>query len=157
MDVEKPIERLLWSIAFPGFGQLLNGRFLKGLVFLVLEFIVNVQAHFNDIIIYSFNGEIDKAISHANYQWLLFYPCLYFYSMWDAFKDAGGGKGKFSFLPIVFTAYSVTVGCIYSTNFRVFGVLLGPVWLPIISVIPGLLIGNILRILLSRGIKEAAE
>lgn len=65
----------------------------------------------------------------------MFYPCLYLFAMRDAFKDAGGGKDSFSFLPFVFSVYFVTVGCIYSSNF-LFGVLLGPVWLPIICVIP---------------------
>lgn len=141
----KSKEALLWSIAFPGFGQFLNGKPLKGIVFMFLEFLVNVQANFNEIIILSFHGEIEKAIVHADYQWLMFYPCLYFFAMWDAFKDAGGGKEKYSFLPFVFSAYFVTVGCIYSCNLRVFGVLFGPVWLPILFVIPGLAVGLLIK------------
>jgi hypothetical protein len=147
--VDKQIEALLWSIAFPGFGQFLNGKLIKGIVFLVLEFLINVQAHFNEIIIYSFQGEIEKAIVQANYQWLMFYPCVYFFSMWDAWKDAGG-KGRYSFLPFVFAAYFVTIGCIYSSKFQLFGVLLGPVWLPMLSVIPGLALGIILRTIITK-------
>jgi hypothetical protein len=71
----------------------------------VLEFLINVQAHFNEIIIYSFQGEIENAIVQANYQWLMFYPCVYFFSMWDAWKDAGGGKAKYSFFPFLFCGY----------------------------------------------------
>jgi len=37
------------------------------------------------------------------------------------------------------------VGCIYSSNFKLFGVLLGPVWLPMLCVIPGLALGLIIR------------
>ncbi|MBH9966080.1 hypothetical protein [[Bacillus] enclensis] len=137
-------ETLLWSIALPGFGQFLNGKPLKGIVFVVLEFLINVQGNFNEIIILSFHGNIEQAIRQTDYQWLMFYPCLYFFAMWDAWKDAGGGRERHSFLPFVFAAYFVTVGCIYSTDFRLFGVLLGPVWLPILSVIPGLAVGVIL-------------
>lgn len=139
------IEKLLWSIALPGFGQFLNGKVIKGIVFVILEFLVNVQANFNVIIIASFQGDIQNAIVHADYQWLMFYPCLYFYAMWDAYKDAGGGKEKYSFLPFVFSAYFVTVGCIYSSSFLLFGVLLGPVWLPMLCVIPGLVVGIIIK------------
>lgn len=139
------IEKLLWSIAFPGFGQFLNGKVIKGIIFVILEFWVNVKANFNVVIISSFQGDIQKAILQADYQWLMFYPCLYFYAMWDAFKDAGGGKERYSFLPFVFSAYFVTVGCIYSSNFPLFGVLLGPVWLPMLCVIPGLVVGIILK------------
>ncbi|MBT2724200.1 hypothetical protein [Bacillus sp. ISL-46] len=138
-------EALLWSIALPGFGQFLNGKPIKGIVFVFLEFLINVQGNFNTIIISSFQGDIKKAIEQAEYQWLMFYPCLYFFAMWDAFKDAGGGKEKYSYLPFVFSAYFVTVGCIYSSNLTIFGVLVGPVWLPILFVIPGLVVGLILK------------
>ncbi|MEH7276072.1 hypothetical protein [Neobacillus vireti] len=134
----------MWSIALPGFGQDLNGKLFKGTVFIFLEFLINVQSNFNEVIILSFHGEIEKAIAHADYQWLMFYPCLYFFAMWDAFKDAGGGKEKNSFLPFVFSAYFVTVGCIYSSNLRIFGILFGPVWLPMLFVIPGLAVGFII-------------
>ncbi|MDT3766308.1 hypothetical protein [Priestia filamentosa] len=137
-------EALLWSIALPGFGQFLNGKHIKGIVFVFLEFLINVKGHFNIIIISSFQGDIKEAIEQADYQWLLFYPCLYFFAMWDACKDAGGGKGKYSFLPFVFCAYFVTVGCIYSSHFRLFGLLLGPVWLPILFVVPGIVTGVLL-------------
>ena len=147
-------EALLWSIALPGFGQLLNGKLFKGTVLLILEFFVNVQANFNEVIISSFQGDIEKAIVQANYQWLMFYPCLYFFAMWDAWKDAGGGKERHSFLPFVFAAYFVTVGCIYSSNFQPFGVFLGPVWLPMLCVIPGLAVGIILRTIIMKRYKR---
>jgi hypothetical protein len=140
-----PFEKLMWSIALPGFGQYLNRKYFKGTVLLILEFLINVQANFNQVILLSFHGEIGEAIKHAEYQWLMFYPCLYFFSMWDAVKDAGGGKDPYSFLPYVFAAFFVTVGLIFSSNLMIFGVLLGPVWLPILFVFPGIIIGFITR------------
>ncbi|MGN7299467.1 hypothetical protein [Ferdinandcohnia sp. SAFN-114] len=138
-------EKLMWSIALPGFGQYLNGKYFKGTVLLVLEFLINVQGNFNQVILLSFRGEIGDAIKYAEYQWLMFYPCLYFFSMWDAVKDAGGGKDPYSFLPYVFAAFFVTVGLIFSSNLTIFGVLFGPVWLPILFVFPGVIIGVIIR------------
>ena len=139
------IEKLMWSIALPGFGQFLNGKYFKGTVLLVLEFLINVQANFNQVIFLSFHGEIIDAIKHTDYQWLMFYPCLYFFSIWDAVKDAGGDNDPYSFLQYVFTAFFVTVGLIYSSNLRIFGLLLGPVWLPILFVFPGVIIGGIIK------------
>ncbi|MDP4107138.1 MAG: hypothetical protein Q8935_19560 [Bacillota bacterium] len=144
-----PFEKLLWSIALPGFGQYLNGQYFKGTIFLILEFLINVQANFNQVILLSFHGKIDDAIKHTDYQWLMFYPCLYFFSMWDAVKDARGGKDPCSFLPYVFAAFLVTVGLIFSSNLRIFGVLLGPVWLPMLFVFPGILIGFIIKNIIS--------
>lgn len=143
-------EKLFWSIALPGFGQILNGEFLKGFLFIALEFLVNVQSNLNGVILLSFHGEIEKAIQQTNYGWLMFYPCLYFFAMWDAYKDAGGGKKPYSFLPFVFSAYFMTVGTIYSSKLTLFGVLFGPIWLPMLSVIPGLLVGLLIKLLLLR-------
>lgn len=137
--MEKPKEILLWSIALPGFGQLLNRKYIKGILLVLLEFLVNVKGNINWVILLSFQGEIDLAIGHANYQWLMFYPCLYFFAMWDAYRDAGGGKKPYSFLPFVFSAYFMTVGVIYSSK------LLGPIWLPILSILPGLLVGLLIQ------------
>jgi hypothetical protein len=136
----KPSEMLLWSIALPGFGQILNGRFFKGVVLIALEFLINVKANLNSAIISSFHLEIEKAIEQTDYLWLMFYPCVYMFAVWDAYKDAGGG-GSYGFLPPVFAAYFGTIGVIYSPLF------LGPVWLPILLMIVGALIGLLLRML----------
>lgn len=141
----KAKEILLWSIAFPGFGHILNRKYIIGILLIFLEILINVQGHLNTIIVSSFQGNIDLAIEQTNYQWLMFYPCLYFFAMWDAFKDAGGGKSPFSFLPFVFAAYFMTLGVVYSSKFMLFGTLLGPVWLPILSVLPGLLVGFLIK------------
>jgi hypothetical protein len=138
-------EKLIWSIALPGFGQYLNGKYFKGTVFLILEFLINIQSNFNKVILISFQGDIDNVVKYTNYQWLMFYPCLYFFSMWDAVKDAGGGKDPDSYLPYAFAAFFVTVGLIFSSNLTIFGVLFGPVLLPILFVFPGILIGFLIK------------
>ncbi|WP_010529582.1 hypothetical protein [Lentibacillus jeotgali] len=143
------LEALLWSIALPGFGQLLNHKYLKGLLLITLEFIVNIYGNFNAIIILSFNGEIQEAINQTNYGWLMFYPCLYFFAMWDAYKDAEGKSKPYAFVPFVFSAYFVTVGLIFSKSFTIFGQLIGPMWLPMLGGLPvGLIVGGIIRWLL---------
>jgi hypothetical protein len=114
MSKSKHIEVLFWSIAFPKFEQFLNGKFLKGVTFLILEFLINSQSNLNTIIISSFQGQIEKAIGETNFQWLMFYPCVYLFSMWDAYRDAGGSTEPYSFLPFVFSAYFGTVGVVYS-------------------------------------------
>ena len=146
---KNPLEKLLWSIALPGFGQLLNGKYTKGILLIFLEFLVNVQGNFNRVILLSFHGEIEKAIQQTNYGWLMFYPCLYFFAMWDAYKDAGGGKKPYSFLPFVFGAYFVTIGLIFSNTLKIMGILFGPIWLPILSVVPGIVIGLLLKKLIN--------
>ena len=147
-------EMILWSIALPGFAQLLNKRYIKGILFILLEIIINVMANFNEIIVLSFLGEIELAIERTNYQWLMFYPCLYFFAMWDAYKDAGGAKNRYTSVPFAFAAYFVTVGLIFSSELRLFGVLLGPMWLPISFVPIGVGIGFLIKWLLIRFSKQ---
>lgn len=152
----RKLEVLLWSIALPGFGQLLNEKYIKGVLLIGLEFLINVMGNFNTIIVLSFNFKIEEAIAETNYLWLMFYPCVYFFSIWDAYKDAGGGKDKpFAYLPFVFSAYFVTTGLIFSPEFTLLGYLIGPMWLPMLFLPIGLGIGAIIRrILLKIYVKE---
>jgi hypothetical protein len=150
---ENAIEKLLWSIALPGFGQLLNGNYIKGILLISLELIVNVQSNFNKVILLSFNGNIQEAVVKADYQWLMFYPCLYFFAAWDAYKDAKGTQIDYSYFPYVFAAYFVTVGLIYSSSFKIFGWILGPVFFPILCVIPGVFVGLLIQNILKFVIK----
>src|SRR5690554_6830729 len=106
----KPLEALLWSIALPGLGQLLNKQYLKAILLIILEIMINMGARLNLAIMYSFKGDIHSAISQTNYQWLMFYPCVYMFGIWDAYKDAGGGQAPHATLPFVFCAFMGTVG-----------------------------------------------
>ncbi|HEX7064703.1 MAG TPA: hypothetical protein VF199_06515 [Bacillales bacterium] len=139
------MEKLFWSIALPGFGQLLNGQLFKGFVLIALEFLVNVKAHFNMAILLSFHGDTQSAAATVDYGWLMFYPCLYFFAMWDAFRNSGRQMASYTFLPFAFSAFFVTVGLIYSNTFRIAGTLLGPVWFPMLCVLPGVGVGLMLR------------
>lgn len=142
------LELLLWGIAFPGFGQLLNGRYAKGLLFIILELVINVNSNFNRIIMYSFNGDTRLAAETADYGWLMFYPCIYFFAIWDAYKEGAGENTSFAYLPFVSSAYFVTLGIIFSENFTLFSLYPGPVLLPLLFLIPGLIIGSGVRALL---------
>jgi len=152
MKKTNQLESVLWSIALPGFSQILNGKFLKGLLFISLEFLINIQSNFNEVIMLSFHGHIQSAVDRTNYQWLMFYPCLYMFAMWDAYKDAGGGK-KSSFLPFVLSAYFITVGLIYSPTLRIMGILFGPVWLPMLFLIIGLFISTFFKTIFQKTIR----
>ncbi|NYE04526.1 hypothetical protein F4694_001270 [Bacillus niacini] len=50
------LESVLLSIALPGLSQVLNGKFLKGLLFISLKFLINIQSNFNEVIILSFRS-----------------------------------------------------------------------------------------------------
>ncbi|MDY0395570.1 hypothetical protein ACFSMW_18550 [Virgibacillus halophilus] len=146
----KRLEAILWSIAFPGFGQFLNKKYIKGIVFIALEFMINVKGHLNQVIIYGFHGQTHQSMTEANYLWLMFYPCVYFFAIWDAYRDAGGGEKPFAYLPFVSGAYWMTLGVVFSTTFSFGDVFIGPVWLAIIFVPIGLFFGILTRWIILR-------
>lgn len=139
------LEVLLWSIALPGFGQLLNRKYIKGILLVILEFAINILGNLNTAIVLSFRGQIQEAIHQTNYLWFMFYPCLYFFAIWDAYKDAGGSQTPFAYLPFATSAYIVTLGVIFSPVLKVFGYYIGPVWLSIISIPIGMVVGFLLK------------
>jgi hypothetical protein len=148
------LEAVLWNIAFPGFSQLLMGQYIKGILFVALEVMINAFSHFNLGIMYSFLGEIDQADAVINYQWLMFYPCVYMFSMWDGYRSAMPANEKYSFLPFVFGAYFVTVGLMVSPKVTILQIHPGPVFLPMLFLIPGLLIGFLIKFLMSLHVKK---
>jgi hypothetical protein len=149
------LEKALWSIAIPGFGQFLNKKYFKGIVLVVLEFLINVKAKVNTLIVLSFLGQTQQAMEVANYQWLMFYPCVYLFSIWDAYRDGSKEESPLLFLPFAIAAYIETVGVIYSRVFRINGVLLGPIFLPMICIFVGLGIGFIIRYVCLRSIVKS--
>ncbi|MFC0558128.1 hypothetical protein [Halalkalibacter alkalisediminis] len=150
MKRERKVEAIFWSIAFPGFGQFLNKKYAKGFLFIILEFVVNVQARLNAAIIPSFYGLGEVANETVDYQWIMFYPCIYLFSMYDAYRDAGGKDVPYSAIPFAISAYTGTIGVIYSHTFAISGHILGVIWSPILFLICGYLIGMIIRVFIIR-------
>lgn len=75
-----------WSAAFPGFGHLLLSKYLRGLVLLLWEVVINIKAHVNLAMVYSFQGEINLAKEVLDTQWLLIYIPVYIFSIWDSYR-----------------------------------------------------------------------
>src|SRR5690625_3854645 len=75
-----------WSAAFPGFGHLLLSKYIRGFVLFIWEVIVNVNAKINLAIIYSFQSEIDMAVSVLEPGWALVYLPVYFFAIWDSHR-----------------------------------------------------------------------
>lgn len=79
---------MLWSVCIPGFGQFYNRDYVIGLLLFIIEIVVNVNSKLNLAILYSFTGQTSLAVEVVDYQWVLFYPCLYAYSLWQAYNKA---------------------------------------------------------------------
>jgi len=143
-----PIEVVLWSIALPGFGQILNGRILKGFLFIFLEFIININSNLNLNIKYSFIGDFEKAVNVTDDAWALFYPCVFVFAAFDSYIDAlkiiGEEPPPYISVPFVTSAYVATIGTIYGDSKALYQEI-PPIFIPIIATIIGFIIGIIIR------------
>jgi hypothetical protein len=77
-----------WSCAFPGFGHLLLSKYLRGFVLFIWEVVINLQAHVNLAMIYSFQGKIEMAKEVLNTRWLLIYIPVYIFAIWDSYRTS---------------------------------------------------------------------
>jgi hypothetical protein len=75
-----------WSAAFPGFGHMLLSKYLRGYVLFIWEVLVNLKAHVNLAMIYSFEGNIELAKEVLDTNWLLMYIPVYLFGIWDSYR-----------------------------------------------------------------------
>jgi len=84
----------LFSIFLPGCGQIFNGHVLRGILFLLIECVINVAGRINAAIHADFMGRHQEALAIVNYDYMLFYPPFYVYVTWDAVYHARPGLRK---------------------------------------------------------------
>lgn len=75
-----------WSAALPGFGHLYLGLYVKGLIFMSGEILINLKANLNLSIYYTFIGDFDKATSVFNELWGLFYIAVWVFAIYDSYR-----------------------------------------------------------------------
>lgn len=75
-----------FSFSFPGFGNLLQGRYLKAFTLIGWEVFINTHAHINLGIMYSLIGQFEKAKNVLDEHWLILYVGIYIYAIWDSYR-----------------------------------------------------------------------
>lgn len=86
LHLRNPWVTAWWSAAFPGFGHIILGSYVKGFLLVVWELLINVEAKLNLCILYSFNGQYDKAHQIVDTRWLLLYAPVYVFAIWDSYR-----------------------------------------------------------------------
>lgn len=87
LDRSNPWMAAAWSALLPGFGHMYNMKSVKGLIILGWFLAIINFSHVNDSIILTFTGKCLKAREIVNYQWLMFFPSIYIFSIWDSYND----------------------------------------------------------------------
>lgn len=75
-----------WSAAFPGFGHLHLGIYIKGFILFFWEIIINVNTNINLAMVYTFTGQLDRVKDVLNIRLLIIYIPVYFYCIWDSYR-----------------------------------------------------------------------
>ncbi|MBC9783764.1 hypothetical protein H1S01_04460 [Heliobacterium chlorum] len=88
LDHKNPWVAALWSALFSGFGHIYNMKTLKGIILLSWLAVIVYLSNFPMGIIYTFTGRVQEVNSMLNYEWLLFYPSVYIFGIWDSYNDA---------------------------------------------------------------------
>jgi TM2 domain-containing membrane protein YozV len=65
---------------------LILSKYLRGYALIIWEVVVNINAHVNLSMFYSFQGNIDMAKEVLNTRWLLMYIPVYFFGIWDSYR-----------------------------------------------------------------------
>jgi hypothetical protein len=110
----------LFSMLMPGFGQLYNRQFLKAVFLLTVEHYDNVLGRINTAIYLDFNGFHQKALEAANFQYVLFYPGFYAYTVWDAWYHAKphANKAKTG-IPFLIGGFLGEFGAIFASRLSI--------------------------------------
>lgn len=88
LDRVNPWTALIWSALLTGFGHIYNMKLLKALILLGWTVAIIAMSHINSAIIATLTGQFQQVDAIVNYQWLLFFPSIYLFAMWDAYNDS---------------------------------------------------------------------
>src|SRR5690606_8683837 len=80
-----------WTVAFfafsyPGFGYIMQHRYLKAFILMMWEVFINHNAKVNLGIMYSLQGQFEQAKAVLDERWLILYVGIYMYAIWDSFR-----------------------------------------------------------------------
>lgn len=86
LHLRNPFVVMFWSAMFPGFGHLLLSKYLRGFLLFIWEIYINVKAHINLSILYSFLGDFDMAKEVLDTKWTLLYIPTFLFAIWDSYR-----------------------------------------------------------------------
>jgi TM2 domain-containing membrane protein YozV len=87
LDKRNPVMAIIWSLFIPGLGQLYIHRIVTAFFVIIWCVVFFYYSHALEAISLLFLGEIDKATSVLHPEWLLFFPSLYGFSVYDSYMN----------------------------------------------------------------------
>lgn len=88
LDKRHPWISVFWSIIFVGLGHLYCHRLITGFALIAWNLTIIFFTDLPQLILYTFTAQFDQLAGQVNYQWLLFYPSIYLFSIYDSYATA---------------------------------------------------------------------
>ncbi len=88
LHLRNPAVIALWSAVFPGMGQMLLCKYMRGFILFIWEVAVNLMSHLNLAIFYTFTLRFDMAKAVLDTRWLLLYIPTYLFAIADSYRTA---------------------------------------------------------------------
>lgn len=88
LHLRNPWVTAWWSAAFPGFGYIMLGSYIKGFALMIWELVINNLSHLNTAIYFSLLGQFELAKEIINVQWFLLYVPVYVFAIWGSYRSA---------------------------------------------------------------------
>ncbi|WP_442597191.1 hypothetical protein [Neobacillus sp. D3-1R] len=85
LDKRNPVLSFLWSLFMPGLGQLYIHRIVTAFFVIIWSVVFFYFSHALEAISLLFLGEVQQATSIIKPEWLLFFPSLYGFAVFDSY------------------------------------------------------------------------
>jgi hypothetical protein len=88
LHLRNPWVIAFWSFMFPGLGHMLLSKYFRGFLLIAWEILINIEAHVNLGLLYSFIGQFGKAKEVLDIRWVFLYIPTYFFAVWDSYRTS---------------------------------------------------------------------
>lgn len=86
LHLRNPYVVAFFSFSYPGFGHLLQDRFLSAITLILWELFINNYANVNTGIYYTLIGDFEQAKDVLAERWLILYVGIYMLGIWDSYR-----------------------------------------------------------------------
>ncbi|MDD2233545.1 MAG: hypothetical protein PHZ11_01000 [Desulfitobacteriaceae bacterium] len=86
LHLRNPYVIAFWSFVFPGLGHIMLEKYLMGYLLFLWEVFINLKAHINLAILYSFTGRFQTAKDVLDINWVLLYFPTYLFAVWNSYR-----------------------------------------------------------------------
>lgn len=86
LDLRQPWVAVAWSILFSGLGHLYNNKMISGFILIGWQVLIATYSGLTYALIYTLTARFELIPEVIDYQWLLFFPSIYFFSIYDAYS-----------------------------------------------------------------------